>query len=75
LIYGARRLPARSDFGFESQIGGSYDSGAFSASADRKDNVWWVQSEALVRERAETRRGSGERATQNGRALIECIEA
>jgi mannose/cellobiose epimerase-like protein (N-acyl-D-glucosamine 2-epimerase family) len=35
-------------YGFDSQRGGFYDSGPLGRPADRKEKVWWVQSEALV---------------------------
>ena len=35
-------------YGYDSRNGGFYDSGEFNHLADRKDKVWWVQSEAIV---------------------------
>lgn len=35
-------------YGYDSQQGGFYDSGPMGKPADRKEKVWWVQSEALV---------------------------
>lgn len=35
-------------YGYDNQNGGFYDSGKLEQLADRKDKVWWVQSEAIV---------------------------
>ncbi|RPI25851.1 MAG: N-acylglucosamine 2-epimerase [Acidobacteria bacterium] len=35
-------------YGYDSSDGGFYDSGPFNQPADRRQKVWWVQSEALV---------------------------
>jgi len=35
-------------YGYDSANGGFYDSGQFNQPADRRQKVWWVQSEALV---------------------------
>ncbi len=35
-------------YGYDKGRGGFYDSGAFNASADKRDKVWWVQAEAIV---------------------------
>jgi mannose/cellobiose epimerase-like protein (N-acyl-D-glucosamine 2-epimerase family) len=35
-------------YGYDSQNGGFYDSGAFGQPADRRAKIWWVQAEALV---------------------------
>ncbi|MBM3279747.1 MAG: AGE family epimerase/isomerase [Candidatus Handelsmanbacteria bacterium] len=35
-------------YGFDQEQGGFYDSGPFSAPADRRAKVWWVQAEGLV---------------------------
>jgi len=35
-------------YGYDSTNGGFYDSGPFNQPADRRQKVWWVQSEALV---------------------------
>jgi mannose/cellobiose epimerase-like protein (N-acyl-D-glucosamine 2-epimerase family) len=44
-----RRLFAYSyRYGYDSENGGFYDSGAFAQPADRRAKIWWVQAEALV---------------------------
>jgi len=35
-------------YGYDGVNGGFYDSGPFNQPADRRQKVWWVQSEALV---------------------------
>ena len=35
-------------YGYDSANGGFFDSGPFNQPADRREKVWWVQSEALV---------------------------
>jgi mannobiose 2-epimerase len=35
-------------YGYDDANGGFYDSGPFNQPADRRDKVWWVQSEAIV---------------------------
>jgi len=35
-------------YGYDEANGGFYDSGPFNQPADRRDKVWWVQSEAIV---------------------------
>ncbi len=35
-------------YGYDEGSGGFYDSGPFNQPADRRDKVWWVQSEAIV---------------------------
>ncbi|MHC4680586.1 MAG: AGE family epimerase/isomerase [Planctomycetota bacterium] len=35
-------------YGYDPANGGFYDSGPFNQPADRRDKVWWVQSEAIV---------------------------
>jgi len=35
-------------YGYDEAGGGFYDSGPFNQPADRRDKVWWVQSEAIV---------------------------
>ena len=35
-------------YGYDQTNGGFYDSGPFNQPADRRDKVWWVQSEAIV---------------------------
>ena len=35
-------------YGYDSQNGGFYDSGPINGPADRRQKVWWVQSECMV---------------------------
>jgi cellobiose epimerase len=35
-------------YGYDQEKGGFYDSGPFNANADRRQKVWWVQSECMV---------------------------
>jgi mannobiose 2-epimerase len=35
-------------YGYDSNRGGFYDTGAFRQPADRRDKIWWVQAEAMV---------------------------
>ena len=35
-------------YGYDSEKGGFYDSGAFNQPADRRSKIWWVEAEAIV---------------------------
>ena len=37
------------DYGFDWSEGGFYESGPLGAPADRRDKIWWVQAEGLLR--------------------------
>jgi len=36
------------EYGYDENEGGFFDTGPFGAPADRRDKIWWVQSEGLV---------------------------